>query len=482
MKLIKSIVLLTILLFWVTPCFADQMNHQTLRKEARQAYSDGNWKDAYDLYRRLCLEIENDPRTVGADLVQAWQCLRQLNRLSELDAFREQVIRRHRNNWRLLQSAAQSYIQNAHWGYMIAGEFERGGHRGGGKYVNAIQRDRVRALQLMNQALKLTERETAKSEVAYFYLEFARFFLQYRGYHQAWRLQYLTDLSRLPDYEPGYGYEYGQRQMGAPVDTHDRPIFHQIPQSFESAKSDGERWRYLHMAAVQLDHGLEARVNYEFASFLHQQFGVQTLREYGNFFIGRRPRSEEDIQKDHSGPYEVHSLSDDETLAKLAVGVRRFSLPPGFNYIQLLDGIIQKPEGGYANYATRLLAQIYENRRQYDRAADHWQRYKRYDKTEANRHLDQILNNWGIFEPVTAQPAGLQPTVEYRFRNGTRVAFSAHRIRVERFLEDVKRYIRSNPRRLDWNKMNVNNIGWHLIDQDRRAYIGEKVADWELRV
>jgi uncharacterized protein YfaS (alpha-2-macroglobulin family) len=480
MKLIKSIVLLACLLIWVIPCFGDQTSHQTLRKEAQKAYSDGNWKDAYNRYRKLCLEIENDPRTVGSDFSRAWQCLQQLNRLQELDALRDQVIARHQNNWRFLQTAAQSYMNNAHWGYMIAGEFERGSHRGGGKYVNAIQRDRVRALQLMNQALELSAADSEKSKVAYLYLEFARFLQQFRGYHQAWRLQYLTDLSRLPDYEPGYGYEYGRQQTGAPVDAQGSPVFHQTPQSFEAAKTDGERWRYLHMAAVQLDPRLESRVNYEFASFLHQQFGVQTLREYGSFFIGRRPRNEEDTRKDHSDSYEVHTLSADETIAKLAVGVRRFHLPEEFNYIRLLDSILETPDRGYANYATRLLAQIYENRRQYNRAAGYWQLYKRYDKTEANRHIEQILDNWGVFEPVSTQAAGRQPTVEYRFRNGKRVTFSAHRIRVDRFLEDVKRYIRSNPQRLDWNRININNIGWHIIDQNKSMYIGERVAHWNI--
>jgi hypothetical protein len=167
MKLIKSIVLLACLLIWVIPCFGDQTSHQTLRKEAQKAYSDGNWKDAYNRYRKLCLEIENDPRTVGSDFSRAWQCLQQLNRLQELDALRDQVIARHQNNWRFLQTAAQSYMNNAHWGYMIAGEFERGSHRGGGKYVNAIQRDRVRALQLMNQALELSAADSEKSKVAY---------------------------------------------------------------------------------------------------------------------------------------------------------------------------------------------------------------------------------------------------------------------------------------------------------------------------
>jgi uncharacterized protein YfaS (alpha-2-macroglobulin family) len=482
MKPIKSTIFLTILFFWISPCFGEQLNHRTLREKAHKAYSDGNWKEAFSLYHKLCLEVENDPRMVGSDLARAWQALQQLNRLSELDALREQVIARHNQNWRLLQAAAQSYMNNAHWGYMIAGEFERGDHRGGGKYVNSIQRDRVQALQLMRQALALTARESAKSEVAYFYLEFASFLQQYRGHHQAWRLQYLTDLSRLPDYEPGYGYEYGRRQTGAPVDANGNPVWHQIPESFEAAKTDGERWRYLQTAAVAMEPSLESRVKYEFASFLHQQFGVQTLREYGSFFIGRRPRNEEDSQKDSSGPYEVHSLGSNETIAKLAIGVRRFELPQEFNYIQLLDSIIETPDRRYANYATRMLAQIYENRRQYDRAAAYWQIYSRYDQPEANRHIAQILDSWGVFEPVGSQPADRRPTVEYRFRNGRHVTFSAHRIRVEKFLEDVKRYIRSNPRRLDWNRININNIGWHLVDQNKAAYIGQKVADWEIRL
>ena len=482
MKLIKIIVLLVILLFSVTASFADQIDHQPLRKEAQKAYADGNWKDAYNLFRKLCLEIDNDPRKVGSDLTQAWQCLRQLNRLDELDAFREQVIEKHIRNWRLLQAAARSYIQNNHWGYIIAGEFQRGDHRGGGKYVNAIQRDRVRALQLMKQGLDLSVDETSKSEVAHFYLEFAGFFVQYRGYRQAWRLQYLTDLSRLPDYEPGYGYEYDRRLQGAPVDARGRPIMHQLPESFEASTSDGQRWRYLQWAAVQLDHRLGNQVKYDFASFLHQQFGVQTLREYGDFFTGRRPVSEDDPAKDQSGPYEVHTLKSDETIAKLAAGVRRFQLAPEFNYIRLLNEIVQHPQNGYSDRATRFLAQIYENRRQYDRAVEYWQMYKRYRKSEATQQIDQIIKNWGVFEPGSVQPAGRQPIVEYRFRNGKRVNFKAYRIRVQRLLQDVKTYIRSNPPRLDRNKLNLNNIGWQLVHENQNAYVAEKVVDWQLEI
>ena len=141
---ILFILMMTFLLSTASGWAADG-THQQIRKEANRAYADGNWKDALELYQRLCLEIKNDPKMVGKDFTQAWQCLRRLNRLNELDAFREKVIHRHADNWRLLLDAARSYSQNTHWGYMVAGEFHRGHHRGGGKYVNSIARDRVRA-------------------------------------------------------------------------------------------------------------------------------------------------------------------------------------------------------------------------------------------------------------------------------------------------------------------------------------------------
>ncbi len=102
MKLIKIVLGLVILLLVATPVLASQQNHEEIRKAAQQAYREGNWKDAYAQYRRLCLEINNDPKMMGPDFTQVWQCLRQLGRLNELDKFREDVIAQHRNIWRLL--------------------------------------------------------------------------------------------------------------------------------------------------------------------------------------------------------------------------------------------------------------------------------------------------------------------------------------------------------------------------------------------
>jgi len=457
-------------------------DHEIIRRQAREAYQDGNWNDSYQLFRQLGLEAVNDPKMVGRDFVQAWQCLRNLNRINELDKFREEVIEKHVDNWRLLQAAAGSYNQNNHWGYLVAGEFQRGSHRGGGKYVNAVQRDRVRAMQLMNRALTLTADDSAQSEVANFYLEFARIIHQYSGHNQSWRLQHLTDLARLPDYEPGHGYWYGGGTQGAPVDKDGNPVFYKMPQTFSSAESDGERWRWLLANAANINPDLQTHVKYTLATWLHGQFGVQTLSTYGHFLARSTSVPDKDTLRDELRPYEVHTLTDHETLARLAAGVKRFSLPDEFNYIHLFRQILESPHKGYADDAARNLARIYENRRLYDQAVTCWRQYKTYDAITAQRQIDQILDNWGAFEPVGDQPSGRIPTVGYRFRNGSLVNFKAYRIRLATLLKDVKAYIRSRPRRIDRSKVTIDNIGWRLVHENQNRYIGQKAADWELEL
>ena len=482
MKTAKTICFILLMTLATASSWAGQMNHTAIRRQALKAFQDGNWKVSYQLYRQLCLEVANDPEMVPNDLIQAWQCLRRLNRLSELDGFREEVIDKHHDNWRLLRSAADSYSQNTHQGYIVAGKFHRGPHRGGGRFVNSGRRDRVRAMQLMKQALALTSGELSQTDVADFYLDFAGIVIQYGGYDQAWRLQYLTELDRLPDYEPGHVYGYNRNIPGAPVDAQGRPVFHQVPVDFGSAKSDGERWRWLLAKASELNPKLQPLVKFNLASFIHQQFGVQTLSIYAHYLTRSRPEQTADQAKDQFSPYDLHTLSDRETLARLANGVKRFDLPEGYNHIELLKEIVSYPDKSYAERAAALLAGIYENRRQYERAVDYWKIYQQYNPTESRQHIDQIIANQGVFEPSGIEPAGGAPTVEYRYRNGELVNFEAYRIRLDRLLEDVKAYIRSNPSRLDRNKMEINRIGRRLVQENQTKYIGKQVANWDLKL
>ncbi len=462
------------------------------RQKLHQEFRNGNFRDAYDGLRTLCLDPESTPRSVVEDVGLAVQALNQLGRVDEVDAFLEGVVQAHQDEWRVLQGVAQQYLSIEHQGFMIAGAFHRGHHRGGGNVVNAVERDRVRALQLLQQASPLAMKDDQKADVAAFYYSMANAFLNNRGHSEAWRLQYLTDLKVLPDYDDGW--YYWRDYQGAPVDAEGNPVFHEAPKSWDDATTDGQRWRWALEQVVEIDPSRRDEVTMHRAEFLYHQLGVHTMQQgqwipfFGSPKAGAAKDGDE--EKDESGTYALHTLGEDETIARTAIGIRRLKLPDEHNFIKLYQQVAdetRQPRSSRAEAALNQLGQIFENRRQYPKAADYWKRSLKLNPArQANdwrkQRLDQIVNNWGRFEPVTTQPAGQGATVEYRFRNGKKVAFTAHRLHVDRLLEDVKAYLRRDPGRLDWNKVNIGDIGYRIVHQNERHYQGELAARWSMEL
>jgi alpha-2-macroglobulin len=460
---------------------AAQAGQEETRQQMNDAFQQGNFKDAYEGFGKLALDRQTDPRKVGGDLGMAIQCLQRLNRISEFDRLVEGAVNVHTDNWRLLAAAAGDYINVPHQGFIVAGKFIRGPHRGGGNMVNSVEHDRVRALQLMVEAMPLALKDDDHAEVGQFLFSLADMLLNSRGYREAWRLQNLTDFGVLPDYEPGWGY--GRQVSGAPVDADGNPVFYRVPKSFESAKTDGERWRWCLQQAVEMNPQLLNDARMQFAEFLQGQFGVQTLAQWG----WRFGRTATDDTKDESGIYALHTLGEDETIARLATGIKRFKLPDEFNYIKIFQKIAAEPQTGHADEALGQLVQAFENRRQYPRAASYWrQLLKDFPNADADhrqswqQQLDQIVGNWGQFQPAQSQPAGRGASVGYRFRNGTRVALTANEINVRQLLKDAKEYLESQPKDLQWEKVNIADVGWRLIDAQQKQYVGRQVAQWEM--
>ena len=447
-----------------------------------KTFTDGNYKDAYEGFRKLALDPGDDPRLVGHDMDMAIQSLRNLGDLDQVDAFREEVIGVHGQNWRLLQSAAESYLNVEHYGFIVAGKFERGNKRGGGQVMNATARDRGRAMQLMVQAMPLVNQDEDHAGAADFYLSLARILLNNAGYSEAWRLQALTNLAELPDYDEGWYFSRGD--VGAPVGPDGNPIYYQASKTFEDAASDGERWRWALNQALEMSAQKLNAVRWELAMFCQSQFGEQTMAYYGYWF-GRGPASDDD--KDESGTYALNTLAEDETIARLATGIKRFKLPDEFNYLKILQKISDEPQTGYGPESLDGLAQIFENRRQYVRASEVWRRaIKEYGPGSDNyrqRRLEQIVGNWGRFENATVQVAAKGATIEFRFRNGKEVHFEAHQIRVGKLLDDVKAYLKSNPPQLDWEKLNIGDLGYRLVQKNQQEYLEDKqAAKWDLEL
>jgi len=463
-----------------SPCVAEEAESLTeQRATAAKLMKEGNWKDAYEIFNKLATNKENNDRTVVSDLQNAISCSQRLGKWSELDDLLEKSVETHKDNWRLLYAAANHYLNTQHQGYLISGEYKRGGHRGGGKMMNSMQRDRVRALQLYSEAIPLTREEDIKSDVANFYLALGNAMMYNRGQQESWRLQYLTDLGELPDLEEGYPYY--RNYNGAPVDEDGEPVFHKTVRKWEDAETDGQRWRWALDQAMENDPSKLNQVRYQFANFIYQQFGVQTMANYGyGRFFGRQ---QQDEGENESGTYALHTLDSKETIAKLATGIKRFKLDDEYNFISIFEAIAAEPKTGYGEQSLHTLARLYLNRRQYEKAASYWQQsideYGPGNNDYKKKQIEQITSNWGTFENVTTQAAGEGATVEFRFRNGDNVKFTAKAIKMEELLTDVKAYLKRDPGRLDWQQMQIDNIGYRMVQQGEAKYLGEEVATWE---
>jgi uncharacterized protein YfaS (alpha-2-macroglobulin family) len=453
---------------------ADTPPPQSQRDAALKAMQAGNFKDAYESFRKLALNPMDEPRKVGEDLTNAVQCLIRLGRVDEADEFREAVIQAHGKNWRLLETAAQSYSQLDHHGYIVAGKFYRGYRHGGGRFVFAPQRDRTRALQLMQQAQGEIKNEAEQKAVAQFSLHFANMLLNGAGNYEPWRLQYLTDLAQLPDYEDS-GY-YGGNAQGAPVDANGQPIYHHLLKSYEAAKTDGERWRWMLAQVAIHDPGRQSEVDNIFADFLRNQLDVTTMAQYGRLF------DEEDRKNDQSGTYALHTLKDDETIARLPIGVRRFSVPDEFNWIKIYEQVAARGKSAQGAHARDMLARIYEDRRQYDKSADGWKKaiaeYGPGPNNSRQLALDQIVGSWGRFETNPVLSTGKNATVDFRFRNGNRVQLEAWPINVHKLLADTRTYLVGRVGQLDWQETNIADLGYKLVERRQNQYFGPRAADW----
>ncbi|HWB07219.1 MAG TPA: alpha-2-macroglobulin family protein [Verrucomicrobiales bacterium] len=490
----KTTTLLSILwLFLAGMTFSAAVSAATIeerRKQADKSMRDGNWNDALKVFRELATDAASAGEPLADDLNKAVQCVQNLGKPTLWDAVVEEAVKAHPKDWRLLKQAAALYQSAQPWGTIVSGEYQRGQYAGG-RQVSSAQRDRVRSLQLFQDALTAIQGGNESPETkASFYESFVISIAGVEG----WELQALTDLSKLPDYEENQRWGYGRRNYywrggrsmnsdrGAPVDAKGDPVYHKTPESWAAAKSDGERFRWLLAEWKKQGKVPALRSDLNFARFLQGEFDVQTMAAYW-----RAPEDDDDARMD--GILTLHTLKENETTARLATGVKRFTLPDEFNFIAIYDRIVTgDPDGGVAAEAAAEFASIFINRRQYERAASILGSTLERLRATAPDHLkkiwqdqlDQIVKNWGRFDGSSTQIPGIGAKVGFVFRNGSHLALTARRVDFKKLLADTKAYLKSNPEDLDWQKVNVGNIGYRIAEKDMAKYLGEEVAKWEL--
>ena len=445
-----------------------------LRKERDKLAERGMWREALDFYGEKLMPVSDGKSDL--DLRMAVEVIRGQNAWREFDELVERAVATHPDNAMLLVQAAASYQSASHSGRLVAGEFERGGEQfygrrsmgpdevpeaSAGAWVDASYRDRVRSLQLFREAVGKSKNDAER------YRAWEVFSMIQRG--EAWKLQTLTPIGTLPEWgEPG---PQGGTE-GAPWGK-DGPVLYMVPASWEAAKNDGERWRFALAEKIRLKPETKASVTLDLADFANSQFGTETLSSFG-WWRQQDPDSAK-------GVLEMDTLAEDECLAKTSDGVRRFKLPASHHFIALYRSIMNDSE-----QAGDRLVQVFLNRRQYDKAREVLEQTiaKHGPGTNGSRKelLKQITGNWGRFEPSETVPAGVKPKLPLVFRNASAIQLTAAPVDMEAVLKDTLDYLKSNPRELDWQRLNPSQIASRLIQENQSKFIGKTAASWDTKL
>ena len=252
--------------------------------------------DAKALYKQMLGDERSESEYLEA--LRRWVFIANTSSLNaakyaEIEQILDEALNARPNSWRVKIGVAKLLNVFPKTGYMEDGAFV---HAPGQRedIFSCEERLRVRKLQLYAEALPLVreeldrlsksdevaahDAELVRSEASEYYLAFARLF-QKEGARGYWSQQTLTDLSALPDYVP-FVWSDGTGFKEIPVDDEGVPVFFAVPDSFETAKNDGERRQALLNELLERLPASKPIVLFERADEAQDVFGVRNLHPF----------------------------------------------------------------------------------------------------------------------------------------------------------------------------------------------------------
>ena len=412
--------------------------------------------EAEKSYSELWKTLENPP--AGMDSGRIAECFRDVlnrlgkrNRPEEYDKLLHLVQTKYAENPDVLVMMANCRSSFPDYGYRIGEVFTRGGNRSGtGEMLSCRERDRVFILKLFLFAMKRAEK-SVRTLPERFYGAFAGLLIPEP--ERSWKLQNLTDLQNaLPDYQPRWKAE---PRLPSPVNSDGSPLFYSVPSNFDLAKNDGERLRFLLAKA-----GKEGEQM--LADFLCRQ-----LDPSGNWRWVYRT-----YQSTKEGEQFLKSLSDGETLAYLANGFQRISLPDDQNYI----AIYRK----YGKY--KVLGDLYVARRQFPRALREYQAALKASPKDKGlmERIHQLKDNLCMLAPVKVQTAGREPELTLIYRNAVEAEVTVRSLDEKKILNTVLELL-SKPQR-EFSPGAFYGLSVPDLEKHFHGAVGEKKAKFSLKL
>ncbi|MBO5761359.1 MAG: hypothetical protein J6S53_07445 [Lentisphaeria bacterium] len=369
------------------------------------------------------VKTPDDP-LAGKIYLLAHDSYARLGKYKEQSSLLDFVMQHFPENLSVLENMSPGFS----YGYILDGKIVRGYPRGvRAEGVHLQEYDRIRILQHLYKAKKKFDNTPPVTKGKYYSL-LAKYLKKDRG--ETWKYRNLTSLTIFPSYDKISSYSFSP----PPVNKAGEPLLYKIPVSFENAVNDGERLRYCWeiMQHAPVNSSIYKEGKLFFADFLYKEFDFSFLdeelkREYCNY--------EENMEK-------LRSLKENESICRLASGVKKITLPEEYNYIRLF----RESE----NFL--LLARIFSSRLQLEKAVQYYR--KALKKNPGNKNiLNEIKNitgNSGMLLPVKMSVEGEEAAIKLIYRNAESASVTV--------------------RKLDWKKL-------YDIFLSKRSLAGERVPN-----
>ncbi len=452
---------------------------------AKKLVSDGNHQEAIDKLTTFIREASTsaEHKALALDQLIGWM-VRQ-GQSAEAETLMEQLATAPDQDWRVLSAAGRNFTKLDASGRLEAGKFVRG-NGGRGTWVNAGEYDRARSLQLLLEARKRAPTDGHLAERSALLMSLAEVWSEKGegGPGAAWALTKLTDVGTLPVINDDADDDDQVTQAsGFPVEADGSPTIFRVPETFESARNDGERLRFAlqEWGALTPAHAVAAKLSW--ARLVYGWFGVdRALR-----FLSLNEPDLEKMRRDALSA--VHTLSEDETVAMLATGPSRITLPPEYRFLTQMREVVTSdpdlselvPAFGREQISDHIIAELMA-RRQYPKAAAELRARlaseKNLDAVKAlTERLEQIEGNWGRFESAPAQPAGKEAALPLVFRNATQVDCTARKVDVQRLIADLIARVKASPDDVGgyWE---LSRLSQRLLEEGGETYLAKEAVTW----
>ena len=426
-------------------------------KVAAGLMEKGHYAEAYVAYTNIVFAPDGADVTDGnraQSLLDAPRCLAKLKRFDEAEPLLDKAIL-ERKEFAVHVAYSQAIGELPHYGKMVKGVFSR--LNVGGVPYSSVEHDRVKRLKCLKAIMPDLAKQTKLRQRWFWNEVVSALEMNGRNKGAAWKLLELTSLTEIPQIEERENWGGSDFEEGpAPVDENGEPLFYGLVKNWEDAKNDGERWMFANTARAAVDDFGRRNSARSLGAFAKNQFGVYRLRDEGDL---------EKLIED------LKSLDDDETITRLANGVKRFKLPIEYNYMRMWRELKE-----YASIASE-----YERRYQFVKACEMWKKAGKGYSHCVDRISSPNVSLSGNVPVVSCKKRG---RFEVNFRNADELEFSLAKIDVAKHLEEIKDEIKNN--RVDsspfnmWDSFVFLNV-CRSPDKIEKYLTGEKHS-WSVKV